>query len=310
MALFSLKLVQAQQQLAPLGVLRVAVNLSNPLLIQQDTITNNNDSGGLRGIAPSFAAAIANKLQVPCTLIRYDHPDQICTALAETQRRYGSDTDVYPWDIALIGADPARTQHIQFTPPYCEIQATCMVPAQSSIRSFDDVNQSNITVCVKGGGAYDLWLTRNWSKPNYLRTTTLEESYTTYINNYTNNNNGNNNNSNNNNNNSCTSPTIDVLAGLRPRLLEDLERANTAKPASQQQQQHRLLDGSFMAVQQAIGCIKYNKDNTLLVSPGELFLSDFVDEARQPGGLVDTIIKEHGQTGRLSLPTITTTTIT
>ena len=28
------------------------------------------------------------------------------------------------WDVAMIGADPARAEFIQFTAPYCQIEAT------------------------------------------------------------------------------------------------------------------------------------------------------------------------------------------
>lgn len=248
-----------QQQLAPLGILRAAVNLSNPLLIKTKKPV-------VTGVSPSLARAIASRLEVPLQLIEYEHPDDICAALEDTKEN--------PWDICLIAADPDRASQINFTSAYCEIQATCMIPDESPLVKFADLNKENVRVSVKGGGAYDLWLTRNWDKATIIRSRTLDESFLKYM-----------------------DDGLEALAGLRPRLLEDLEKANHSSAASS----HRIMDGSFMAVQQAIGSIK--EEGRTTVSPGEEFLSDFVRETRKPGGLVEKFIKEHGMVGRLSLPT-------
>lgn len=261
------------KQLAPTGVLRAAVNLSNPLLIESWQ--------PLAGLSPAFAAAIAARLEVPLELIPYEHPDTICMAAEEWHLSGDSPSkEKQPWDIALIAADPDREQVIDFTPAYCEIRATCLVPASSSIRNFEDVNREGVRLSTKGGGAYDLWVTRNWTKPTILRSRTLEESYLAYV-----------------------DDGLEVLAGLRPRLLEDLERDREG---------HRLLEGSFMSVKQAIGCIKEVDVGEVVaggtsnegMSPGHEFLHQFVEEARAPGGLVEELIQKHGATGRLSLPTV------
>lgn len=251
-----------------MGYLRAAVNLSNPLLIKTKT-------PAVTGVSPSLAGAIASRLEVPLRLVEYDHPDQICAALDDADAA-GTDP---PWDVALIAADPDRASRIDFTPAYCEIQATCMVPGGSSISSFADVDREGVRVSVKGGGAYDLWLTRNWSTATMVRSRTLDGSYERYM-----------------------DDGLEALAGLRPRLLEDLENANSGDgDANDPSSRHRLLEGSFMAVQQAVGCIKRETNDG--TSPGEAFLSDFVREARKPGGLVENFIEEHGMVGRLSLPT-------
>jgi len=77
------------------------------------------------------------------------------------------------------------------------------------------------------------------------------------------------------------------LAGLRPKLLEDLAKV----PG-----QHRVLDDAFMAVQQAIGCLKTEDDNTA----GFEFITRFAEEAKR-SGLVQELIDKHGVTGRLSV---------
>lgn len=70
-----------------------------------------------------------------------------------------------------------------------------------------------------------------------------------------------------------------MLAGLRPRLLKDVE----ALPGA------HILEGKFMAVQQAIGTASEN-------AAGAAFLRDFVEEAKA-SGFVAALIARHGVRG-------------
>ncbi|CAK0884834.1 unnamed protein product [Prorocentrum cordatum] len=106
---------------------------------------------------------------------------------------------------------------------YCEIHATFMVPSAST-SSAADLDQPGRRISVKGGGAYDLWLSRNMKHAELVRATTLDESYEIFH-----------------------RDNLDALAGLKPKLLSDLQKAPGL---------YKLLDGHFMAVQQAVGCIK------------------------------------------------------
>ena len=72
---------------------------------------------------------------------------------------------------------------------------------------------------------------------------------------------------------------MEVLAGLRPRLITDVESLPGA----------RILDGQFTAVQQAIGTARAN-------AAGAAFLSEFVEEAKA-SGLVASLIAKHGVRG-------------
>ena len=67
----------------------------------------------------------------------------------------------------------------------------------------------------------------------------------------------------------------DDVAGLKPRLLQDLEKLPGA----------RILDGRFTAVQQAIGTAQANK-------AGAAFLRGFVEDAKA-SGLVARLIERH-----------------
>ena len=76
---------------------------------------------------------------------------------------------------------------------------------------------------------------------------------------------------------------LEALAGLRPRLVKDVEQL----PGS------RILDGQFTAVQQAIGT---KPDRRAAAA----FLRDFVEEAKA-SGLVADLIERHGVVGRLTV---------
>jgi polar amino acid transport system substrate-binding protein len=227
-------------QLAPTGTLRAGINLSNFLLV-----TGRTPSGDPDGVSPDLARAIAQRLGVPVTLVPYASPGELADAA-------GSGA----WDIGLIGAEPQRAEKIAFTAAYAEIEATYMVPATSPIRALDEVDRRGIRIASTARAAYDLWLERNIRHATVVRTESLDAAFERF-----------------------RADGLDVLAGLRPRLLRDVE----AMPGA------RILDGSFMAVQQAVGTARAN-------TAAAAFLRDFVEEAKATG-LIARFIAERGVRG-------------
>ena len=65
-------------------------------------VTGADARGAPIGVAPDMAAELARRLGVPVQLEPFAHPDVLCEAA--TAKR---------WDIALVGADPARAEHIE-----------------------------------------------------------------------------------------------------------------------------------------------------------------------------------------------------
>jgi polar amino acid transport system substrate-binding protein len=157
------------------------------------------------------------------------------------------------WDIALIGAEPARAEKIAFSPAYVEIEATYLVPPGSPLQSIEDVDRPGIRISVAAKSAYDLWLERNIKHAELVRASDLDASYDQFV-----------------------SEKYEVLAGLRPRLLTDVQRLPGA----------RILDGKFTAVQQAIGTARAN-------SAGAAFLRNFVEEAKASGFVASLIERHH-----------------
>jgi polar amino acid transport system substrate-binding protein len=226
-------LEQAKSELAPHGVLRAGLNLSNFLLVSGKT-----EAGAHAGVAPDMAAEIARRLGVPVTYVPYKTPGELADA-----------AEMDAWDIGLIGAEPQRAEKIAFTPAYVEIEATYLVPAGSPIRSLADVDKPGVRISVTGRSAYGLWLDRHIAAATLIKTGTLDSAYEQFV-----------------------SDGLEVLAGLKPRLLSDVEKLPGA----------RILDGKFTAVQQAIGTGRRN-------TAGAAFLREFVEEAKVSGFVQDLI---------------------
>jgi polar amino acid transport system substrate-binding protein len=190
--------------LAPNDVLRVGINLSNFLLVSE-----TGADGGPVGVSPSLAASLAGAIGVPLVRMAYPEPGDVVEAVASGAV-----------DVGNVGADPLRAEHVAFTRPYCEIEATYLVPPGSTIDDVDGVDASGVRVVSKAGAAYTLWLERNIERAEVVQTNTIEQSYQMFV-----------------------ADRLEVLAGLRPRLIEEADQL----PGS------RVLPGRFTAVQHAIG---------------------------------------------------------
>jgi polar amino acid transport system substrate-binding protein len=223
-------------ELAPTGVLRAAINLSNFLLVSR-----KGPAGEPEGVAPDLARAIAERLGVSVAYVPYARPGELADAAG---------TGV--WDIGLIAAEPARAQAIAFSPAYAEIEATYLVPAGSSIGSIAEVDRAGVRIAIAARSAYDLWLSRHLEHAELVRAPSLDAAFERFV-----------------------ADQLDALAGLRPRLLQDLEKLPGA----------RILEGKFTAVQQAVGTATAN-------AAGAAFLRAFVEDAKA-SGLIARLIERH-----------------
>lgn len=176
---------EIKAQLAPHGVLRAAINMSNFLLV-----TGRAANGDPEGVSPSMAKAIAERLGVPVKFVPFPKPGELADA---------AEGDV--WDIGNIGAEPARAQKIAFTAAYAEIEATYMVPPGSALRTIADVDKPGVRIAVSARSAYDLWLEANIKHATLIRSTSLDGSFADFVAN-----------------------KYEALAGLRPRLLTDVKQ--------------------------------------------------------------------------------------
>ncbi|HUB95606.1 MAG TPA: ABC transporter substrate-binding protein [Stellaceae bacterium] len=171
-------------ELAPTGVLRAGINLSNFLLV-----TGKSPSGDPEGVSPDMAAEVARRLGVPVKYFPFKSPGELADAAAN-----------HTWDIGLIGAEPQRAEQITFTAAYCEIESTYLVPPGSRLKTIADVDAPGVKIAVTGRSAYGLWLDRNIKHATLVRTDTIDSAYEQFVRDH-----------------------LDALAGLKPRLLTDQE---------------------------------------------------------------------------------------
>ncbi len=227
---------KARAELAPTGVLRAGINLSNFLLV-----TGRSANGEPEGVAPDMAREIARSLGVPSRLVPFKSPGELGDAV-------GSNV----WDIGLIGAEPQRAEKIAFSAAYVEIEATYMVPAGSAIKSIAEVDRKGVRIVTSARSAYGLWLENNIKNAELIQVVGLDGAF-----------------------NRFKDDGIDVLAGLRPGLLKDIEKMPGAT----------ILPGRFSAVQQAVGTARPN-------TAGAAYLADFVEKAKN-SGFVASLIEKH-----------------
>ncbi len=227
------------KELTPTGKLRVGVNLSNFLLVQR------NADGTIRGIVPDLAEELAKRLGVTAELRKYEKVGEVADGAKKGE-----------WDVAFIGAEPQRAAEIDFTAPYVQIEATYLVPAGSPIRSMGEVDRQGVRIAVADRSAYHLWLSRNIKHARLLTADGIEASYRLFV-----------------------KDKLEVLSGLKPRLMEDAAKLPGAK----------ILDGRFTAVQQAIGTPKGRPG-------GAAYLREFAESVKA-SGLVARLIERHGIRG-------------
>lgn len=173
------------EELAPRGVLRAGINLSNFLLV-----TGKAPNGDPQGVAPDMAAAIADTLGVGLALVPFTGPGLLADAAAD---------DV--WDIGLIGAEPARAEKIAFSSAYVEIEATYLAKQESKFAHALEVDAPGVRIAVSGRTAYDLWLQRNLKHATLVHGEGFEGALSIFA-----------------------DGGADVLAALLPALLNDVQK--------------------------------------------------------------------------------------
>jgi polar amino acid transport system substrate-binding protein len=177
---------KAKAELAPTGILRAGINLSNFLLV-----TGRSATGDPEGVAPDMAREIAAALGVPVKYVPFKSPGEL-----------GDQAGKDIWDIGLIGAEPQRAEKIAFSAAYVEIEATYMVPEGSAIKSVAEVDRKGVRIAVSARSAYDLWLVNNIKHATLVQVSGLDAAYEKVM-----------------------SDRLEVLAGLRPGLLKDVAKA-------------------------------------------------------------------------------------
>jgi polar amino acid transport system substrate-binding protein len=229
-----------RSEIAPSGKLRVGLNHGNFLLVTPGSSANDP-----RGVASDVARELGRRVGVPVEFIKF-----------ETAGKLGDGVKTGAWDVAFLGAEPQRAAEIAFTAAYLEIPSTYLVPAGSPIRSVADVDHEGVRIAVAEQSAYGLYLARTIKHAKLITTQGLDSSFDVFV-----------------------AQKLEALAGLKPRLLTDVQKLPGA----------RILDGQFTAVQQAIGTPKGREASAR-------FLRAFVEDVKA-SGLVAQAISRNGAQG-------------
>ena len=156
---------KARAELAPTGVLRAGINLSNFLLV-----TGRSEKSEPVGVAPDIAKEIAASLGVPVTYVTFKSPGELADQAGKNV-----------WDIGLIGAEPQRAAVMTFSAAYVEIEATYMVPPGSPLKSIADVDKKGVRLVVSARSAYGLWLENNIKNATLIQVAGLDGAFNKFM---------------------------------------------------------------------------------------------------------------------------------
>jgi polar amino acid transport system substrate-binding protein len=197
------------------------------------------------GVAPDLARELARRAGATVEFVGYANAGLAADAAAANA-----------WDVVFIGAEPARAGAIAFTPAYVEIEATYLAAADSPVRSLADVDRRGVRIVSAARAAYTLYLQRTLTRATLVEEDGIQGAFDRFA-----------------------RGGVDVLAGLRPRLLADAKKVSGA----------RLLEGRFTAVQQSMGVPKTH-------AAAAAYLMAFAAEIRS-SGLLGTLIDRYGAHG-------------
>jgi polar amino acid transport system substrate-binding protein len=137
--------------LAPEGVLRAALNLGNPVLVQ-------GTPADPAGVTVDISREIAARLGVPAEFR--------CFAAARDSFQAAVSGQA---DISFLAIEPVRAAEIAFTAPYVLIEGVYLVRAESPLNTVEQVDRPGVRIGVKEGSAYDLFLTRSLAHATVVR---------------------------------------------------------------------------------------------------------------------------------------------
>ena len=233
------------KKLAPSGILRVGLNMSNFLLV------SGEDASGLPdGLSPDVGKKIAKELNLSCKLIKFANPGLLADAVNDNL-----------WDIGNIAHEKERGKTIDFSDPYVNIDANFLFRDKDNFKNNDEINSSAIKIAVVKRSAYDLWLSENFKNAKLIKANTIDESHKLF-----------------------KDGNADVLASLKPKLLEELKINNDFK----------IISNPFTYIKQSIGIKKGNPE---ILG----FLNEFISKIIK-AGYVESLLKKHNVQNKLSIP--------
>ena len=231
--------------IAPKNVLRIGINMSNFLLVNKDSTFSKPE-----GLSPEIGKLLARELGINYEFVTFKNPGLLADAI-----------DFDKWDVGNFAYEKKRAEIIDFSNPYVNIDANFLLRKNSEINQNHDVDNKNNKIAVVNRSAYDLWLSDNYKKAKIIRAKTIIETHNLFYN-----------------------QDVNILAGLKPKLLEELKNNNEFK----------LIDEPFTFIKQSIG-IKKGKPKAID------FINNFVSK-KIKDGTIKSLLEKYELVDKLSIP--------
>ena len=231
--------------IAPKNVLRIGINMSNFLLVNKDSTFSKPE-----GLSPEIGKLLARELGINYEFVTFKNPGLLADAI---------DSD--KWDVGNFAYEKKRAKIIDFSNPYVNIDANFLLRKNSEINQNHDVDNKNNKIAVVNRSAYDLWLSDNYKKAKIIRAKTIIETHNLFYN-----------------------QDVNILAGLKPKLLKELNNNDQLK----------LIDEPFTFIKQSIG-IKKGKSKAID------FINNFVSK-KIKDGTIKSLLKKYDLEKKLSIP--------
>jgi polar amino acid transport system substrate-binding protein len=149
-------------------------------------------------------------------------------------------------DIGFLAIEPVRAADVDFTAPYVLIEGTYMVPKDSALQKIEDVDKADVRIGVNKGSAYDLFLTRTLKNATLLRG---DDGVGLF-----------------------KKDKLEAAGGVRQPLVAYAQTDPSV----------RVMDGRFMAINQAMGVPKGRAN-------AAAYLRTFVEEMKASGFVADAL---------------------
>ena len=231
--------------IAPKNILRIGINMSNFLLVNKDSTFSKPE-----GLSPEIGKLLARELDLDYEFVTFKNPGLLADAL-----------DYDKWDVGNFAYEKKRAEIIDFSNPYVNIDANFLLNKNSEINQNKDVDNEINKIAVVDRSAYDLWLSGNFKRAKIIRAKTIIETHNLFYN-----------------------QDVNILAGLKPKLLEELNNND----------QFKLIDTPFTFIKQSIGI---KKGNSKVID----FINNFVSK-KIKDGTIKSLLKKYDLEDKLSVP--------
>jgi polar amino acid transport system substrate-binding protein len=164
-------------------------------------------------------------------------------------------------DLAFLAVEPVRAAEIDFTAPYVLIEGTYLVPKNSPLKQIADVDRAGVRIAVATGSAYDLYLSRTVKHATLVRAPTGPAALDMFL-----------------------RDRLEAAGGVK----QPLVKFAASHP------EVRLMEGRFMAIQQAMGTPKGRP-------AAARYLRAFIEEMKA-SGFVAAALKRSNQPDAMVAP--------